>query len=117
MKSEEEKRKNALGELVESLLGPGAILMSILPGDSVTHVAGPVVCINNRVIQRCMVCGEKLGDNARVMMPVGPDGHPQPYPTWNPGALVQVEGNRSSEVGHFNNSPLPWDFCLELVEV
>jgi hypothetical protein len=86
---------------------------------SVTHLAGPVVGFQNgkRAIQRCAVCGHKLLDNLRMMAPVGPDGEPPVFPTWREGCLVEIDGNRQSDVGDFVEvERLPDDFCLALVE-
>lgn len=87
---------------------------------SVTHVAGPVVTIGSRVIQRCAVCGEKLADNKNTAAPVNPDGSPPEFPTWPERSLVQIEaGNptRYSLAGDFMQADkLPEDFCLALVE-
>lgn len=87
---------------------------------TVTHMAGASVGVAGRVIQRCLVCGEKLCDNKGTAAPVNPDGSPPVFPTFAQGALVQVEpGNptRFSVVGEFvSPDPLPDDFCWELVE-
>lgn len=37
---------------------------------TVTHIAGPVMNIDGRAIQRCAVCGEKLIDSRGMMGPV-----------------------------------------------
>lgn len=87
---------------------------------TVTHMAGPPVGIGGRVIQRCLVCGEKLLDSLNTAAPLNPDGTPPVFPTWDEGALVRIEpGNpaRHSVVGSFMTTiPLPADFCWELVE-
>jgi hypothetical protein len=84
---------------------------------SVTHVAGPVIGINGRGIQRCMVCGEKLGDTLNQMAPVNPDGSAPVMLSWRAGALVSFDGNRQSDEGLFEAAEgLPDDFCLALVE-
>lgn len=76
---------------------------------SVTHVAGPVVVINGRHIQRCSACGHKLRE-ARDN-----DGEPGLPAMWRVGALVCCEGDDSHSMtrrGQFEaTSPLPADFC------
>lgn len=83
--------------------------------ESATHLAGPVVVINGRIIQRCAVCGEKLRDNLGEQAPMKPDGSPPEFHAWEEAALVQVAGNRASRIGSLNDD-LPDDFCLALVE-
>jgi hypothetical protein len=89
--------------------------------ESVTHVAGPVVHINGRIIQRCPWCGEKLCDSEGVMMPVGPDGKAQEFHTFPEGHLIAVSRDgpttRYLTGAHFVIvETLPSDFCLSLVE-
>jgi hypothetical protein len=84
---------------------------------SVTHMAGPVVGVAGRGVQRCAVCGEKLLDSKNAMAPVGPNGERPEFPFWREGALVECDGNRSSDAGDFMTAEhLPDDFCLSLVE-
>ena len=84
---------------------------------SVTHVAGPVVSVRGRVIQRCAVCGEKLADSRNVAIAANPDGTPGEYATWAEAHLLEFEGNRQSDAGEFRGpAPLPANFCLALVE-
>lgn len=85
---------------------------------SVTHVAGPVFHYNDRIIQRCACCGEKLADNLRVMMPLNPDGTAPVFPTWKERHLVHCESNRMTLGGDFadDNVLVPPDFCIQLVE-
>lgn len=87
---------------------------------TVTHVAGPVVAIGNRAVQRCALCGEKLLDNLNQAAPMNPDGTPPKFCTWEQAALVQftVDTNPRREllVGDFRKDILPADFCLRLVE-
>lgn len=84
--------------------------------NSVTHLAGPVVTIRGRAIQRCVVCGEKLCDSLNTAAPLESDGSEPIFPTWQEQAFVQMEGNRTSQVGNLRHTPLPDDFCLALVE-
>lgn len=85
---------------------------------SVSHVAGNVVRLGPRIMQRCAFCGTKLADNHRVAMPAG-QGE---FPTWECGAFVRVtDGNPSREerIGHWddpNIERVPDDFCFHLVE-
>ena len=86
--------------------------------DTVTHVAGPVIRIGDRVLQRCPICGEKLRDSAGADVPLLPNGKPGTVGMWAEASLVQFDGARQSVIGSFDdeNVPLPEDFCLELVE-
>lgn len=77
---------------------------------SVTHVAGPTVSHNGRIIQRCAVCGEKLADNLGC---ASSDGT---FCTWADAALVQVDGNQSTLIGSYFNDDPSDDFCIILVE-
>lgn len=83
---------------------------------SVTHIAGLVIEIGPRVIQRCGVCGEKLVDNKDVAMPVREDGSVDKIATWCVGGLVRREGHRWHAIAHVNGEDLPADNCLDLVE-
>ena len=83
---------------------------------SVTHVAGPLIKVGPRIVQRCPVCGEKLNDSRDLANAASSDGPPE-FLSWVEGALVQFQGARQSVVGDFFQvTPLPDDFCLELVE-
>ena len=85
---------------------------------SVTHVAGPVVNINGRIIQRCVVCGDKLFDNLRMMVMLKEDGTPPNALTFPERHVVTVDGGRKTVGGDFadDNVLIPADFCLESVE-
>lgn len=83
---------------------------------SVTHLAGPVVSIQGRAIQRCAVCGEKLCDNLGMVAPCEPDGSDAIFLVWQEAAFVQMEGNRTSLAGNLRTDPVPDDFCMALVE-
>lgn len=95
---------------------------------STTHVAGPWVGFKaeDRLIQRCMVCGEKLIDlkPSCTHVAVPPENQDEKsieryIPTFSPGRMIQVsEGNPKQflDVGDFKVDPLPDDFCLALVE-
>lgn len=84
--------------------------------DSVTHLAGPVVTIQGRAIQRCAVCGEKLCDNLNMAALLEEDGSEPIFPVWQEAAFVQMEGSRTSQIGSLRRDPIPPDFCLALVE-
>lgn len=83
---------------------------------TLTHIAGPAVNIGGRVVQRCAVCGELLGDSKNQMGPVGPNGELTQIPTWRTGGLIETtEGNpkRFTDVGHLAESgELPSSLCL-----
>lgn len=75
--------------------------------DTTTHVAGPVVKLHHRYIQRCCVCGEKLADN----------NDPDKSIFWSEGNLIREEYRFLHSVGDFLiMKDVPSDFCLELVE-
>lgn len=76
---------------------------------SVSHIAGLIVKIDGRVIQRCAVCGEKLIDSLNS---ASCDG--SPMPVWQENRFVQVDGNYWSLLPESNE--LPVDHCLPLVE-
>ena len=76
--------------------------------ETVTHVAGPLVQINGRGIQRCACCGEKLRDSAEDLSPT--------FEYWIQGSLVRFEGETQVHAGSFIGGTLPEDFCLALVE-
>ena len=83
--------------------------------ETITHLAGPVVAIIGRAIQRCAVCGQKLADSKGQMGPVGPNGEQPQFSAWPEKAMVQVEsGNptRYSVIGSLDDDNcLPDDFC------
>lgn len=86
---------------------------------SATHIAGPVIVIDARVIQRCAWCGEKLIDCIPANMMVV-EGDTRGVATWPEFALVRVDGNVSSVVETFENrdplGQLPDDSCKDMVE-
>jgi len=86
-----------------------------------THLAGTPIWINGRVIQRCLICGEKLCDSLNTMSPVEADGSAPVFPTWAVGAWVEFDRNRASLVAEterpfFAAEDLPEGCCLDLVE-
>jgi hypothetical protein len=83
-----------------------------------THAAGPVVRINGRTLQRCIICGYLLVDSS-VYAPILDDqGRPQPHPTWPVSSLVRFAGKSQVTVGTFESKEqtLPPDICIDLVE-
>lgn len=88
------------------------------------HLAGNSVTIDGRVIQRCLVCGEKLCDSRGAMAPVTPDGSPTMFATFGVGQLIEVErvdehctrflAIGDTETPQFDAAWL--DCCIHLVE-
>lgn len=95
---------------------------------SVTHIAGPVITVGCRRIQRCAVCGEKMKDNlpflqGRTADFFGPQTSKGSCPseldsmrTWGPGSLVRYKGNSQVTLPHIDGESVPEDCCIELVE-
>ena len=79
--------------------------------ETTTHIVGPYVRIGNRVIQRCLICGEKLWD---VRGPLAEC-------CWTEGALLVVSEHEMRQRGDFLSmrglTQLPDDFCIDLVEM
>lgn len=92
--------------------------------DSVTHLTGSVVKVGDRMLQRCIICGEKLVDNYGVPVPLGPDGKEEEFPTWEPGVLLRLMTTNSGSrfwqpLNHSEKQlpdELPDDSCIALVE-
>lgn len=86
---------------------------------SVTHIAGPVIEIGRRKIQRCSVCGEKLCDNLPHLQgrvhAVSTSGDPG-FLSWEAGRLVRVDGVSQYMLNHVDGDPLPSDSCISLME-
>lgn len=85
------------------------------------HLAGNAVVLDGRVIQRCLICGEKLCDSLGCMVAPNVDGTVPEFATWTIGAWIEIEGHRSSEIGktespQFEARDIPENCCLELVE-
>ena len=76
--------------------------------DTMTHVAGPLVQVGRRVIQRCLICGWKMWDQDTVEAGdiVG----------WHEGAMVRTDDDGAHDTGDSMNDALPGDVCLPLVE-
>jgi len=81
-----------------------------------THIAGVVVRIGSRVIQRCALCGDKLIDNDMAGAEVPEDQVNTPFPAWEVEALVRVDGNMYEAIEARPDHKLPPDSCLALLE-
>ena len=80
---------------------------------TLTHIAGPRLTIDGRVIQRCMLCGAKLCDSAGSMS-ISTDGRQPEFPTWPVDALVQVEVGNPTRYSVLPESDLlPKDSCID----
>ena len=76
---------------------------------SVTHIAAPPVILENRIIQRCSLCGSKLIDMPK---PSIQDEKPPDTP-WIAGKFVNV-GDTCSIMLPFTDE-IPSDLCLDKV--
>lgn len=78
-------------------------------------MAGHVITVGKRVLQRCSVCGLKMADN--LYYPLNADGTIATLPTWEPANLVRQEGDPPIwiDLGPVGETA-PLDFCIELVE-
>lgn len=76
--------------------------------DTATHCAGPIIKIGQRYIQRCCICGEKLGDNAESGL----------GKFWSEGEIVRARNDRFKSTGRefLMLKKLPQDFCAGLLE-
>lgn len=87
----------------------------------VVHLAGTAVRLGNRIIQRCLICGEKLCDNLGSVAPLNEYGSVLTFPVWGIGELVEHTGNRWAVVGetdspNFQEGSFPENCCVELVK-
>jgi hypothetical protein len=87
---------------------------SELPTDTITHIAGPRMDMAGRIIQRCVVCGQKLADSQNRMELANPDGNVSTFPTWEPGALVQIESGNPTRysVIEDDGGKIGPDYCI-----
>ena len=81
------------------------------------HVAGLPITVGSRVRQRCAWCGETIDDTdlSRVGVPIEDAG--RPWPTWEVGALVVVDGNARwmyQPAETTGTTPIPEDSCLAI---
>lgn len=88
---------------------------------SAVHLAGNRVVIGDRVIQRCLICGERLTDIPSVSNTAVPEGMNPEIATWEVGAWVEHDGNRMSLVGRtespeFGATEVPENCCVDLIE-
>lgn len=88
---------------------------------TVTHIAGNVIEVLGRIVQRCVLCGAKLCDSQNVAMPLNKDGSEPVFPTWPVWSQVQVDaGNPTRSVvipetkDDQGRNKLPVDTCLPL---
>lgn len=77
-----------------------------------THVAACAIQVGKRVIQRCMVCGEKLADT----------NYKDVSGVWGEGELVTAKLGFFYSAGVIymsidSEKKLPRDFCLSMVEL
>lgn len=76
---------------------------------TVTHITGPRVKINGRVIQRCLICGEKLKDSKGL-------ADPDTLVTWESGIFVRTKHGKTRAMSQDIDGPYPKDGCEALVE-
>jgi hypothetical protein len=88
---------------------------------AITHLAGNQVVIGNYAIQRCLLCGEVLGEyRADMMMGVCSDGSAPTIPMLTTGGFYEVDGNRTSLVAeptcpvYESDLDLPENCCIRL---
>lgn len=80
----------------------------------VTHIAGPIINMQDRIIQRCAVCGELLVDtkdqitlaDALEAIKVG---------IWAPLSMVRIDNGRSVRVD-LPPDELPDDACIRTLD-
>lgn len=85
--------------------------------ETVTHIAGLVMVMPGRLIQRCALCGEKLCDSKDGTVALNEDGTASGYPRWDTGRHVRITfGNPQQSELLAESDQLPPDSCLALVE-
>lgn len=85
---------------------------------SVTHIAGNVLTVCGRVIQRCSLCGERLVDSLNTAGPIGPGGKAPKIGTWEVGRQIRIdprEGVTRSTLVE-DTEQLAADTCFDLLE-
>jgi hypothetical protein len=85
------------------------------------HLAGNRVVIGDRVIQRCLICGDRLTDIPDLSCTAVPEGMPRQVATFEVGAWVKRDGNMLIVVGRtespeFGKSEVPEHCCVDLIE-
>lgn len=79
----------------------------------ITHVAGEIVYVNGRMIQRCPICGIALLNR---VVPATTEGIPYTA-TWMPGHYVKDDEEGTKWYMSADSEDLPTDLCLNyLVE-
>ncbi len=87
-----------------------------MEAETISHFAGPRMDICGRIVQRCTVCGAKLCDSLNTAAPLNPDGSAPDFPTWTPGAIVQVEAGNPTRYSLLpDTDKLPADACVEFI--
>jgi hypothetical protein len=84
---------------------------------SVTHIAGLIVTVNGRLIQRCAVCGEKLVDGSwhcpyNITL-TSCEGHKIGVSSIPPGSIVSIDDGTVTIGDQYSRD----DNCLPLVEL
>jgi hypothetical protein len=78
---------------------------------AVVHIAGIPLMVGPWQRQRCGWCGAVLLDNDVRGVCTCDDGAVALPPTWEPGALVAVDGAASYVVAHVDGEDLPAGAC------
>jgi hypothetical protein len=101
--------------------------MPQLDDDTLVHIAGLVLNIYGRIIQRCSLCGAKLADSKGCSMPVTIDyGNMSDdekmkwldnnFPTWPIGRLIEVcVGNPTRYLVLPDSDKLPKNSCIDFI--
>ena len=79
---------------------------------SITHIAGLAVTVHGtHVRQRCAWCGHIIedADLTRMASPTGQES--SPFPTWEVGAMVRVEGTFPVCYSIVEGNKMPEDCC------
>lgn len=85
------------------------------------HLSGPVLQIDNRILQRCLICGQKLLDSEEHKLEAVVLGSTVGVFTYTAGSWVEVRENSSSVVGTQFGSVLasgamPDNSCVGMIE-
>lgn len=84
--------------------------------ETLTHIAGHVITVNGRVIQRCSLCGAKLFDSKEYVEETTPGEEASKFPVWEMSRLVQVTaGNPTKYLLLPEAGILPKDNCIEFI--
>lgn len=87
----------------------------------IVHLAGPVVQLDHRIIQRCLICGQKVLDSQEHKLEAFVMGSNVGVFTYAINSWVEVRENSSSVVGNsFGNAfrvcDLPSNSCIGMIE-